>query len=326
MNGGGGSSGVIQTELFPSWATELTIDGVTVHPIDKYIELINTEFQAAYVAYTGSTYALQGEGFTWTDDQGVQTVASHTYELDGIKALAARGRNGNAAVVLGETLLRDVIDGLKLNSNTKIDDAYLKKAEVIVTYFEENTLPELAQRMNLSGNFGSRGHHVLMAKAAEEVMAKLADIGMELYFKDYLLEKSLQQDAVSLAPSYGNEQIRNADIQIKAGELQREYEQGRRIDAYNQWKEVKYGPLKKLEIAGNAIRTLIGTSKKEVTPYNRPSDISQIAGLALAGMGIYGMYKDGQEKSEKLAGSSRTPAASRQYLTGLSTLNTSGIP
>ena len=314
MNGGGGASAVSQTEVLPTWAYTLTEGGDPIEPVNKYIELMTVEFQAAYVAYTEKTYALQGEGFSWTDDQGAQAVGSHTYELDGIKALAARGRNGNTAVNLGITRLQDIIDGIKLNSNTKIDDAYLKKAEAIVKYFEENALPSLAQRMNMSGNFGSRGHHVLMAKAAEEVMAKLADIGMDLYFKDYLLEKSLQQDAVSIAPAYGDEQIRNANSLIRAGELQREYEQGKRIDDYNKWKEVRLGPLKKLERAGNAIRTLIGTSKQEVTPYNRPSDISQIAGLALAGMGVYGMYKSGM--SEKTVGGSSTPAAQGYSLEG----------
>ena len=299
MNSGGGSSAVTSTSLLPPWA--YTLDPSNVKPVDKYIELVNLEFQAAYSAYAEKTFALQGEGFLWEDElypgQGVQTVSSHTYEVDGIKALAARGRDGHTLLTKGETLLRDVIDGLRLNANTKIDDAYLRRAEIIVKNFEENTLPRLAQQMNLSNNFGSYGHHYLMAKAAEDVMAKLAEIGMDLYFKDYVLEKTFQQDAISVAPLYSEQELANAELQIKAGELQREYDQGRRIDDYNKWKEAKVGALKKLDMAGNALAKLMGMGSKEIIPYYRPSDISQIAGLALAGMGIYGAMKSSGMKT-----------------------------
>lgn len=300
--GGGSGSANISTSTLPAWAIPYAITNA-----DSYLKLMETYSGSPYEAYgEGSTvgkktYAEQGEAFTWVDQNGTQYVDANTYEIDGIKAIAAAGReaSGMRRTLLskGETLLQAVVDGLKFNLNTKIDDAYLKRAEIIVKEFEETTLPRLAQQMNLSGNYGSYGHHYLMAKAAEDVMAKLAETGMDLYFKDYVLEKSFQMDAVSMAPSYSEQEIINADLQIKAGELQREFYQGKLMDDWKKWAEKQQGIIRKLEVQGNSIRTLMGAQAREVVPYYRPSDISQVAGIGLAALGIYGAIKGGNKQS-----------------------------
>lgn len=303
MGGGSGSgNSVIKEQLLPPWALDVEVP--------RYLEDMKRLSLEEYIGYAEVTYALQGEGFTWIDSNGSHTIDPHTHEFDGIKALAYAGREaaGDRRTLLtkAETLLQNVIDGIKLNANTKLDAAYLKRAEVIVKEFEETILPRLAQQMNLSGNFGSYGHHYLMAKEAETVMAKLADIGLDLYFKDYILEKTFQQDSVTLAPAFSEQELINAELQIKAGELQREYYQGKLIDDWRKFTEYQQGLIRRLDVAGNSIRAFLGAQSNEVVPYYRPSDMSQVAGLALAGMGLYGSIKGAQNRQETLVGSSST--------------------
>lgn len=285
MNGSGSSNSTIATELLPPWVRDVELP--------RYLIDMQNYSLAVYTPYSGDTYALQDEGFSWTDGQGFHSI-SNTYETTGLKNLATRGRDGHPLLTKGETLLRNILDGIGINANTKIDTGYAKRAEAIVINFDENILPALARQMNFVGNYGSYAHHILMAKAAEEAMQKLAEIGMETYFKDYLFEKINQVSGINDAINYGDQDAINAEMQTKAGEIQREYWQGKLIDDHNKWMDVQTSTIRRLEIAGNSIRALLGAQKREDVPYYRPSDISQIAGLALAGLGFYGSGKRGQ--------------------------------
>lgn len=263
--GGGSSSTTVTTNLLPDYAQPY---------VEAYLTKMTELSNLGYATYPGATYAEQ-----------------NTNELDGITALATRGRNGSILITKGKTLLQNVLDGLKFNINPKIDDSYSKRAESIVKEFEEDTLPRLNQRFNLTNNFASDSHHWAQSKAAEAVMAKLQDFGMDSYFKDYLSERLLQMNSLSDAILYGTQEVTDAEILRSAGELDREWQQGKLEDIYKKWRDEIERIVKRLEILGNGVRSIVGSSIEATEPFYRPSPISQIAGLALAGAGMFSMIK-----------------------------------
>lgn len=266
MGGGGGSqnNNITSTTLLPSWASG---------QVQTYLSMLRG--LDVYNPYTGTTYATQ-----------------NTDEIDGIAAIATRGRSSHSIISKGETYLRDALDGLKINTNSKMDTAYTKRAEAIITTFQEETLPRIHQTFNLSNNYGSDSHHWAQAKAAEQVMSQLQGIGMDIYYKDYVSERGLQISALGSAINYGTEDIHNAEILRQAGQFAREYTQGCLTDGWNRWNDTQDLHVKKNEIIGNAIRTLLGSVYREsVEPYYLPSPIAQLAGVGLVGLGVYGMMK-----------------------------------
>lgn len=263
--GAGSSNQTVTTSLLPDYAQPY---------VEAYLTKMTELSNLGYATYPGVTYAEQ-----------------NTNELDGITALATRGRNGSLLVTKGKTLLQNVLDGLKFNINPKIDTAFSKRAESIVKEFEEDTLPRLNQRFNLTNNFASDSHHWAQSKAAESVMAKLQDFGMDSYFKDYLSERLLQINSLTDARQYGEQEVTDAEILRSAGELDREWQHGKLEDIYKKWRDEIERIVKRLEILGNGVRSIVGAHIQETSPFYRPSAISQIAGLALAGAGMFAMVR-----------------------------------
>ena len=263
--GSGSNNQTVTTNLLPDYAQPHVI---------KYLDAMTILSNNAYATYTGSTYAAQNAD-----------------EVDGIAALAARGRNGSALVVSGSASIDDILSDLRFNTNTKIDESYTKQAEVFVREFEEETLPTINQIFNLANNYGSMSHAWAQAKASEKVMLKLQEIGMNMYFEDYMKERTFQISNLDNAIIYGEQPVNDADTLRSAGELQREFALGQLEDNYKKWHDEIIKVTKRLELLGNGLRTIVGAQHEETAPFYRPSPFAAIAGLALAGAGAYAAIK-----------------------------------
>lgn len=293
--GNGATTSTVNTNTMPDWAQS---------SITAYLATMNSISATAYQTYTGTTYAEQNDN-----------------EKDGITALAVRGLNSHPIITKGETYLQNTLDALKFNINPKINAAYLKMAEVIIKNFEEDTLPRLNQDFNLSGNYGDDSHHWAQAKAAEGMMAKLQDIGMDIYFKDYVMARESQVGTFASVLQYGVQDVLNAETLRMAGLYSREYRFGILEDAYKKWHDEQTAPDKRLNVLETALKTVIGSNITETSPYYRPSTMSYIAGFALAGMGAYGQmqsaYLKGQQPTQQPQ--QQIPAASETGFAGKDT-------
>ena len=263
--GSGSNNQTVTMNLLPDFAQPHVI---------KYLDAMTILSNNAYAPYIGSTYAAQNAN-----------------EVDGIKALADRGKNGSVLVVTGSASINDILSDLRFNTNTKIDESYTKQAEVFVREFEEETLPTINQIFNLANNYGSMSHAWAQAKASEKVMLKLQEIGMNMYFEDYMKERTFQISNLDNAIIYGEQPVNDADTLRSAGELQREFALGQLEDNYKKWHDEIIKVTKRLELLGNGLRTIVGAQHEETAPFYRPSPFAAIAGLALAGAGAYAAIK-----------------------------------
>lgn len=297
-NGGGTSTPVTSTtSLWAKWITgvEANLDG-NVNYLTKYVDLAKVEAEELY-EYTDSmnvpiqTYAdatLNGANAVLYANGRLSI--DNTHERDGLIRLAARGRNGNSVLTKIATLLTNNLNG-QPNASLKIDPAYLKQAELLIKNFEEDILPQLNNSAMATNNFGSHGHQVAVAKASEDVLAKFTELGIDVYFKDYLNERSIQDEALSPAIAYGDEEVNNAMLQIKVGQMMREWYQGQLIDTYKIWQNNRQAKILQLEIRGNAISKMMGGTTTTVAPYYQPNILHQIASVAMTGAGAWAMSK-----------------------------------
>mgnify|MGYP001558582277 CR=1 FL=1 len=214
-------------------------------------------------------------------------------EQDGIDALATRADNGSSIVQKGIDLLEDIFDGSKLNANTKLDDAYTKKADILKQQLTEEILPNLESEVLSIGMLGSSGHNILQAKAAEKILTVLIDTSKDIYFDDYEIARDIQENSLGHGIVYGSESARNAELLRQAGLYIREYNQGNLEDAYRRWLANQIHAITKLEILGNAIRATIGSGVTKTEPFYRPKPIAQLAGLAMAGAGLFASFYKG---------------------------------
>lgn len=230
--------------------------------------------------YTAPTYAIQNAD-----------------EIEGLSRLATRATNGSPVIARGETLLRDTFDGTKLNSNPKLDDLFARQKEALIQEFEEETLPRIDSNANLSNAYGSSGHQILQAKAAEAVFSKITSLAYGIYSHGYWAERAIQAASVGLGIPYGNSGVKDTEVLRQVGLYKREYTQGAREDTFKRTRAGVDGRffgdrhVKRLEILGNAIRTIMGSHVTTVEPLYLPNKFTQIAGIAIAGLSMYGLMQ-----------------------------------
>ena len=175
-------------------------------------------------------------------------------------------------------MLEDIFDGAKLNANTKQDDAYTTKADILKQQLTEEILPSYESDALSIGMLGSSGHNILQAKAAEKALAELTNISKNIYFDDYETARNLQENALGHGIVYGGESIRDAELLRQAGLYIREYNQGDLEDNYRRWMAEQVHAITKLEILGNAIRATVGSSVTKTEPYFCPKTNISIGG------------------------------------------------
>jgi hypothetical protein len=267
--GGGGaedSQSYMFTNLLPTYIPNIQTWATT------YIQNAISKMSAPgnYTEYTDPTYAAQNAN-----------------ELAGIAALALRGSAGVQIEADGKSYLRDLYDALNLNTNTKIAAHYAKLIEALLEEFDDTVMP-IIQHQHVFA-FGGSDHNVAEALASKKMMAKINEIA-SLFYADYRQERQLMHEGLAHATPYGLQCIRDAEMLRQAGVYEREYAQGALQDAWDHYNEVQLLPIRNLDIAGNAVKTVLGTTRSTATTFHKPSALSQVAGLAIAGLSIYTMF------------------------------------
>jgi hypothetical protein len=266
--GGGGGSGdsVTFTNMIPTYITGF----------QGWVEAYLTEAMGMmqspgnFTAYGGETYAQQDAN-----------------ELAGIAALALRGSTGAVIEANGKAYLRDLYDGLKINVNPKVAAYYQAKIDALLEEFDDQVMPQIQSQFVFA--YGGSDHNVAEARAAKMMMHKIIELA-KAFYDDYVKERSFQHQGLAHATPYGLQCIRDGEMLRQAGAYEREYAQANYNDAWSVWSEAQIIPIRNLDIAGNAIKTILSTTRSQTTQYHKPSTMTQIAGLAVAGMSLYAMY------------------------------------
>lgn len=203
-------------------------------------------------------------------------------ERDGITALASRGRNHNATITKGITLVQDIesgnyLPGITANFQTALANITGKPT---VSFATIRTL--LGGPSYLIGDLSGENQAYMLTAATPTRYNDRASGAV--YNDNYQSERSIQDTAIKVGLAYSHQSIEDAELLRKAGMYYRLWNQGYYEDLYKKWKEGQVLKLRRPEVVGNAIRTLVGSQTTTTGQYHRPSPLVGIAGGALAGL------------------------------------------
>mgnify|MGYP001582821822 CR=1 FL=1 len=213
-----------------------------------------------------------------------------TYEIDGINKLVDRGKNGDPLIrdkaipYIEGVIDGDYLPGTKAEFITILDNVIDKPK---VTF--EDILDEIGTSLYIVGDLSNSN----LAKDIVEDAKYYDRISAFVKAQNYKAERRRQEHALSYSVEYGKQAVVNAEILRMAGFYQREYEQGELADAYKKEYDRLVSKVRRLEILGNAVRSLVGSQEAETRPYYRPSPIVGIMGGAMAGAAMGTMIAPG---------------------------------
>ena len=269
----GGSKGTSTTTMrnIPTYA-----EGYVRSYLDRGVSIaFDAQYNASFTAYTEPTYADLFQD-----------------EIDGIAALATRGRNGNGSINKGFTLITDSLDGDYLPGNKAEFQAMLTDATNKPTTIYENQIRNL-----LGGtlyNTGDLSGENVAYNITSAISTRTNDTAAALmYQNNYDRERIIQHGLLRQGIEYSKESVKDAEWLRKAGMFYRVWQQGQYEDSYKIWFEGQVLQVNRIEVLGNTIRSLVGTHSKKTVPFYRPSPAVGVIGGAMSGAATGAMLSGG---------------------------------
>lgn len=266
----GGSRGT-STSTASKWPSLAFFDG------DTTLAALPTVYATSANFVTGILNSRNG------NDASFSTYAPQTSEeLSAISKMSTRGRNGNETIKKGKAHLVDVVDGEYLDGSRSefqgmLSDVKTKAGDA----FENEVVPGLGATLYLIGdpapdNIAEDLSFGVAAKHKDRVEAALLE-------GNYRIERKRQVYVLGQGVVYSAQDMLDAELLRRSGLYIREYEQGKLEDTWNRTEGRYLSEIRRLEVLGNAIRSMIGTQEATTTPYYKPNPLVGVAGGAMTG-------------------------------------------
>lgn len=265
MSGGGGGTNTSTIRTVPPWA---------VPYVQAYAETAYNLWQAGTLsAYSGSTSAAQNQD-----------------EVDGIDGLANRGRYGDQVITKAIAYEDDVINGGFL-PGTK---AAFLAALGYVTGNSTTSFASVNSRVGRKPYFVSDPDSTLLAQtlAAAAPATYNARASAMIYADNYKRERVIQDHGLAYGVEMGKHAAIDAEALRRAGVYTREYTQGTYELAHKIFVEQQELAVANLEIFGNAIRALTGSSQSTTEQREGGNKMMGAVGGAMGGA-IFGFMVGG---------------------------------
>lgn len=203
-------------------------------------------------------------------------------ELDGIEALADRGRNGSPLITKGTKVITDIIDGSHLVGNKPqfqdmLTKTTTKPSNMFETQIRNRVGGSLYSIGDLSANNQAYNLTALISKRYNDRAAA------SLYKDSYDTERVNQSRILPKAIDYSKESIKNAEWLRKSGVHYRAWLSGSYTENYKKWYEGQVLEVNRVEVLGNTIRALVGTHSKKTVPFRVISKAVTVAAGAASG-------------------------------------------
>jgi len=294
MFGSSGGTSTYTADKLPPFVTE-------ERDLRPFFDSKEISFSKGYVGYylkkaeglSHETYKIKRKGkeFTgYTPYEGKTYAQQNQNEIDGIAALARRGRDGNANVKKVEQHISDAIDGDYLEGSPNFNIMLSKVSDKVGGTFLDEIKPLLGGSVLLMSDIADENKAITLSETLPQRYINRASARLKA--ANYAEERNLQDTAVGLGIPAMDEGVFDIETLRIAGVYAREWKQGDLEDKYRIWYEQQVAKIRRLEILGNAIRTMVGTQQTITTPYYRPSKAIGTIGGAIQG-GVYGMSAGG---------------------------------
>ncbi|MCK4789462.1 MAG: hypothetical protein KAV87_37315 [Desulfobacteraceae bacterium] len=284
---GGGANSTVNENPLPDWAAPY---------VQKFLTRANVISTKSVTAYEGATYAIRNQN-----------------EIDGIAALAARAKDGNTTINLGSALLISTLQGNRLSGYPEKDEEWAARSTESYEDFIYEIMPKINTNANAAGGYGGSGHMKAQIFAARKLFNSMATLAYEVFGRDYFTERRFMTDGIGYAEGFAQNSIADTEALRLAGLFEREYQQGILEDYYKLWLDEQDQEIRKLDVMGNAIRAMVGSTVERTTPLYRPGEMAEMAGIALTGISalgsMYNSFNNPAGGTTKLVGTSNPKVA-----------------
>lgn len=251
--------------------------GSSTTTVDKLPPEIESEYAMPYINRAKRLYKDKDH----FDSYPYETYASQPDdEVDGITALADRGKLGDILITKADAYILPVLEGDYLpgttsDFSTMLNNVINKPKKEI----RNNVLNLIGGSLYYIGDNSGRNISRELFED-DDYYDRTANV---LYAENYRNEKNRQDQTIPFAIDLGRQEVIDAETLRMAGLYQRVYNQEALTDAYKVYYEEQTAVVRKLDVYGNAIRAVMGTQTAIDRPYYRPSPIVGMLGGAMSG-------------------------------------------
>jgi hypothetical protein len=258
----GGSNGTTQTSSMPDWAV----------PYAKgYLDQTAQIASQPYQAYGGQRQA----GLNQT-------------QYAGLDAIQNRAMNGSPLMDAASQTLQNTAGGGYLNSNPYLDQNVNAAMQNTVKNYQLATAPQRDRQMASSGSFGNSGVQQMQLEDQRQLSNNLGNMASQMYGQNYANERQLQQQSLSMAPSYANQDYLDAAQLMGAGNILQNNQQAGLNQDYQNWLDAKNYPSEQLAIMNGGFGPQNGQTTTQQG--GQGSALGKAGGGALAGYSMFGPW------------------------------------
>jgi hypothetical protein len=210
--------------------------------------------------------------------------------LGGLSNLAS---NGDPTVNAGAGYTQGVLSGQYLNSNPYFDSMFNNASQRITDAYSRGTAGQTDAMFVKGGAYGGSAHADMTQQNQRALGDSLSAFASNLYGNNYAQERQNQQQAASMAPSYGNQSMQNQQALMSAGTTAQGVQQGGLDRQYNEFLRQQDDPYKRLG-AYQGLMQIPGSQTTSTQPGT--SAAAGLFGGAMTGAGLWNMYNQQQPR------------------------------
>lgn len=240
--------------------------------IQPYMESAWNLANKPYESYSGQTVA------------GMNQNQIDAFGMTRDRAMSGSPQQGMANVNSYKTLRGDYLDPA---SNPYLSKTFDAAAGDVSRQYKNSVMPSVNSTFSLAGRYGSGAHQQAVQDAGNSLAGSLTNMGNQIYGQNYQQERGNMMQAMGGAPGLAQADYMDMGMLMGAGDAQRAFEQANLTDAQTRWNQQMQAPYSNLDVAGNALMTVMGSGGKN-TMYGGGSNLGQIAGAGIAGLGLLG--------------------------------------
>lgn len=206
--------------------------------------------------------ATQVASTPWQAYTGQRTADLNSTQNSALDMISQRATNGSPVMDQANSTLTSTLQGGQTNPYL---DSLVKKAQgSVVDTWNNMTKPALDTAQINSGSFGNSGLQQRQQIEQQKAGQQMSDIATQMYGNAYNTDRANQMQALSMAPTYGNQAYTDAGQLLNAGNVKQNNAQSGLDFAYQQFQDQQNDPYKKLQAIGGVLGQNMG-SKTEQT-------------------------------------------------------------
>jgi len=221
--------------------------------------------------------------------QGSLVAGMSPYQDQAYQGIANRAMQGSPTMSAANGTLQNTLNGSFLGGNPQLQGQIDMAQGDLVRQWNNVAKPQWDTTMQQSGSFGNSGVAQAQAMAQEGLQRQLGNIDTTMRSNNYNTERGYQNQALSLAPTYANQDYTDLNNMAQAGQ-QYQTNQQKQLDAgYQQYLDARNYQTNQLGVFGNALTSAVGTQGTQTQTQPGMSTGSQLAGGAVTGAALYNL-------------------------------------